>query len=174
MVSLRLNFFSFAVFELVMKIYHLKRMQFLPLSLVKAWEFFSSPRNLEKITPAHMKFRVLYISGGEKVYAGQIIRYKVNALPGITMHWVTEITHVKEPFHFIDEQRFGPYALWHHQHHFREVEGGVEMTDELNYAIPYGIVGRLANALFVEREVKAIFDHRFKVLEQYFAKEKND
>ena len=156
---------------LIMKIYHLKRTQFLPITLQEAWDFFSTPKNLEKITPAHMKFKVLYISGGEKTYAGQIIRYKVAVLPGISVNWMTEITQVNEPYLFVDEQRFGPYALWHHQHHFREVEGGVEMTDELNYAIPYGILGRLANSIFVEREVNTIFEHRFKILGQFFIKD---
>lgn len=117
-----------------------------------------------------MGFEILYISGGAKAYAGQIIRYNVNVLPGIKMHWVTEITQVKESVHFIDEQRFGPYALWHHQHHFKEVPGGVEMTDEVNYALPLGILGRLAHALFVGGEVKRIFDHRYRVLEKYFDK----
>jgi ligand-binding SRPBCC domain-containing protein len=155
-----------------MKIYNLTRTQFLPISLPEAWEFFSTPKNLSKITPEHMGFKILYISGGDKAYAGQIIRYHVSILPGIKVHWVTEITQVKEPSHFIDEQRFGPYALWHHQHHFKEVSGGVEMTDEVNYAIPLGLLGRLAHALFVGREVNRIFEHRFKVLEEYFRRAK--
>ena len=154
-----------------MKIYNIKRVQFLPISLEEAWEFFSSPRNLSKITPAKMNFRILYMSGGDKTYAGQLIRYKVNVLPGISVHWVTEITQVKELNHFIDEQRFGPYALWHHQHHFKAVPGGVEMTDEVNYAIPFGILGTLAHLIFVGREVNAIFEHRFKVLEAYFKRD---
>ena len=153
-----------------MKVYNLTRTQILPISLAQAWDFFSSPQNLSKITPKHMGFEILYISGGAKAYAGQIIRYNVNVLPGIKMHWVTEITQVKESAHFIDEQRFGPYALWHHQHHFKEVPGGVEMTDEVNYALPLGILGRLAHALFVGGEVKRIFDHRYRVLEKYFDK----
>lgn len=151
-----------------MKIYNLKRVQVLPISLAEAWAFFSTPRNLSKITPEHMGFKIVYISGGDKTYSGQIIRYKVSILPGITVNWTTEITHVQEPVYFVDEQRFGPYALWHHQHHFREVPGGVEMTDEVNYAVPLGLLGRLANWLFVEREVNRIFDHRFRVLADYF------
>jgi ligand-binding SRPBCC domain-containing protein len=151
-----------------MKIYNLKRAQFLPISLTEAWDFFSTPKNLSKITPERMGFEILYISGGEKAYAGQIIRYNVSVLPGVKLHWVTEITQVKEPLHFIDEQRFGPYALWHHQHHFKELEGGVEMTDEVNYAIGYGFIGRLAHWLFVGKEVNRIFDHRYQVLERYF------
>ncbi len=120
-----------------------------------------------------MGFDIQYISGGNKTYPGQIIRYKVKILGSIRVHWVTEITHVSEPNYFVDEQRFGPYALWHHQHHFKEVNGAVEMTDEVNYAIPFGFLGRLANWLFVGRQVNAIFDHRIEVLEDYFSKERN-
>ena len=157
-----------------MKIYTLKRTQILPLTIEEAWSFFSSPANLSKITPEHLGFKIRYMSGGPKMHAGQIIRYVVNGIPGIPMSWTTEITHVHEPYYFVDEQRFGPYALWHHQHHFREVEGGVEMTDEVNYAIPLGILGRLANWLFVEREVNRIFDHRFSVLESFFGQKKTE
>ncbi len=156
-----------------MKIYNLTREQLLPISIEQAWDFFSSPKNLAKITPSHMKFKLLYISGGDKAYAGQLIRYKINVLPFLPMHWVTEITQVKEPLHFIDEQRFGPYALWHHQHHFKEVSGGVLMTDEVNYAIALGLLGRFAHWLFVGKEVNTIFDHRFKALEDYFSNELN-
>lgn len=77
---------------------------------------------------------------------------------------------MQEPDYFVDEQRFGPYALWHHQHHFKEVKEGVEMTDEVNYAIPFGFLGRLANHFFVEREVNRIFNHRYEVLQKYFNK----
>ncbi len=153
-----------------MKIYNLRKEQFLPISLQEAWAFFSSPKNLAKITPEHMNFKILYQSGGDKAYAGQIIRYQINVLPFVPVHWVTEITQVKEPFHFIDEQRFGPYALWHHQHHFEEVKGGVLMTDEVNYAIPFGILGRFAHWLFVAKEVNRIFEHRFRTLEDFFSK----
>lgn len=154
-----------------MKIYHLKRKQFLPITLEEAWRFFSTPRNLASITPAYMNFNILYVSLEDKgVYPGQIIRYKVNILPGINVNWVTEITHVHKPYYFIDEQRFGPYALWHHQHHFEEVQGGIEMTDEVHYAIPFGFIGRLANWLFVDKKVNAIFDYRYAVLEKLFTK----
>lgn len=117
-----------------------------------------------------MGFKILYKSGGNTMYEGQIIRYKINVLPLIPMHWVTEITHVNNSQYFVDEQRFGPYALWHHQHWFKEVAGGVEMTDEVNYAIPLGPLGRLAHWLFVGREVNAIFNHRFQTLEKFFSK----
>jgi ligand-binding SRPBCC domain-containing protein len=157
-----------------MNVYNLKRIQQLPISMEEAWEFFSSPRNLGKITPPHMGFDILYLSGEGPMYPGQIIRYQISVLPGIKVHWVTEITHVAEPRFFVDEQRFGPYALWHHQHHFREIAGGIEMVDEVNYAIPWGILGRIAHALFVERQVNAIFDYRFRVLEEIFSKKPVD
>ena len=155
-----------------MRIYHLKRTQLLPITLQQAWDFFATPKNLGVITPAQMKFKILYVSGGTKMYAGQIMRYKVSVKPWLTVNWVTEITHVKEPYYFVDDQLSGPYSLWHHEHHFKEAEGGVEMTDELHYAIPFGIFGRLANAIFVEREVNSIFDFRSPVLETYFIKNK--
>ena len=156
-----------------MKIYTIQQKQFLPISIQEAWDFFSSPENLAKITPAKMNFRIIHNSGSGKIYAGQIIRYKVQVLPFYSVNWMTEITHVHAPFYFVDDQRFGPYALWHHQHHFKEVPGGVEMTDEVNYAIPMGPLGRLAHFIFVGREVNRIFEHRFKVLEAYFKGEKN-
>jgi ligand-binding SRPBCC domain-containing protein len=102
------------------------------------------------------------------MYAGQIINYKIKILPFYRARWTTEITHVQEPFYFVDEQRFGPYALWHHQHHFKEVPGGVEVTDDVHYAIPFGFLGRLANAVFVQRELNTIFEYRNAILQKYF------
>jgi ligand-binding SRPBCC domain-containing protein len=157
-----------------MKVYTLKRKQFLPLTISEAWDFFSTPKNLSRITPDAMGFQILYSSGGDKMYPGQLIRYLVTIMPLVSVHWVTEITHIDEPFYFVDEQRFGPYALWHHQHHFKEVPGGIEMTDEVNYAVPFGFIGQLTNWLFVERRVNAIFDYRFAMLEDFFGKNKTD
>lgn len=151
-----------------MHIYQLKRTQFLPIGIKDAWEFFATPKNLAVITPASMNFRMLSDSSGEKMVAGQIIKYKVRILPMVTVGWTTEITEVNEPFHFIDTQLSGPYSQWHHKHTFREVRGGVEMTDEVSYSIPFGILGRLANSVFVNREVNRIFDYRFKVLSDLF------
>ena len=115
-----------------------------------------------------MQFKIISRHHGEKMYPGQIIEYKVKPLLGIPLYWMTEITHVKEGSYFIDEQRFGPYALWHHQHHFQRIEGGVEMTDIVHYKIPLGLLGRLANTLFVARQLRQIFDYRFKKVEELF------
>ncbi|MEM7110570.1 MAG: SRPBCC family protein [Bacteroidota bacterium] len=151
-----------------MQVYKLERVQFLPITLDKAWDFFSSPRNLKEITPDYMKFVLTYISRKERMYAGQLISYLVHLLPGIPVRWTTEITHIHEPWYFVDEQRFGPYALRHDQHHFKKVKGDIEMTDIVTYAIPLGILGRFANWLFVGKKVRAIFDYRFEVLGKKF------
>jgi ligand-binding SRPBCC domain-containing protein len=151
------------------KTYTLRRETFLPTTLDKAWDFFTSPLNLAKITPKEMNFIVTSdFKEGTKVYAGMIITYKVSPLPGIKMNWMTEITQVKEKEYFIDEQRFGPYALWHHQHHFKEADGGILMTDMVNYAIGYGFIGRIANNLFVKKKLDEVFDYREEVIQQIF------
>ena len=154
-----------------MKVYTLIRKQVLPFAIEQAWDFFSSPRNLRRITPEYMQFRILHISGGEKMYAGQIIRYKLFALPFLPITWTTEITHVETHLYFVDEQRFGPYSMWHHQHKFQLVPEGVEMIDEVNYALPLGFIGRITHWLFVRRQLNVIFDYRYKVLEELMGKE---
>ncbi|GAB4244365.1 MAG: SRPBCC family protein [Ekhidna sp.] len=150
-------------------IYTLEVEQALPISLEEAWTFFSSSKNLERITPDHMGFR---ITSGEpgKMYPGQIISYKVAPLPGIKTSWVTEITHVEKGKFFVDEQRFGPYRMWHHEHHFEKRGEGVLMTDKVSYKIPFGFLGHIAQLLFVKKQLKGIFEYRVKVLEEMFGK----
>jgi ligand-binding SRPBCC domain-containing protein len=151
------------------KTYLLKTEQTIPISLNQAWDFFSSPLNLEKITPKDMDFVVTSdYNNHTTVYAGMIITYKVAPIFGIKMNWMTEITHVKEGEYFVDEQRSGPYALWHHQHHFKKIEGGVLMTDILNYAIPYGIIGRFINSALVAKQIEKIFDYRSQAIIKLF------
>lgn len=144
----------------VMKIYTLSKKQFLPISLDQAWAFFSAPINLKKITPEYMGFEIISDLGDGKMYPGQIISYIVTPILRIPLRWTTEITHVVDLKYFVDEQRFGPYAFWHHQHWFTEVEGGVEMSDIVNYGLPLGFLGRIANSLFVEHQLKKIFEYR--------------
>jgi ligand-binding SRPBCC domain-containing protein len=115
-----------------------------------------------------MSFSIISTFHGDRMYAGQIIEYKVVPMLGIPVYWMTEITHVESRKYFIDEQRFGPYALWHHQHHFKEIAGGVEMTDIVNYRMPLGFIGRMANDLFVKGELKSIFDFRSAKVEEMF------
>ena len=142
--------------------------QRLPITLDDAWSFFSNPVNLKEITPPHMGFVVTSKHHGEKMYPGQIIRYIVKPVLGIPLKWCTEITHVVEKKYFIDEQRFGPYAFWHHQHHFAEVDGGILMTDILNYKLPLGFLGDIVDSVFVHNEVEGIFKYRKKILTERF------
>ena len=147
------------------KVYSLKTVQQLPISLSEAWDFFSSPANLQKITPETMGFQIISKHHGEKMYAGQIIEYKVKPILDIPLYWMTEITQVVDKKYFIDEQRFGPYSLWHHQHHFEENANGVLMTDIVHYKLPFWILGDIANTLFVKQQLRDIFDYRFKKTE---------
>lgn len=143
--------------------------QKLPVTLEEAWKFFSSPANLEEITPPDMNF-VITTRPSDVMYPGMIITYKVTPLFGIKLNWMTEITHVKEKVYFIDNQKAGPFKIWHHQHHFKPVEGGIEMVDIITYAAPFGILGRWAEALMVDKRVKHIFEYRKKILEERFGK----
>lgn len=142
----------------------------LSISLDEAWDFFSSPHNLKDITPEHLDFKITNNSGQGKMYPGMLITYIVKPVLGIPMRWCTEITHVEDKKYFVDEQRFGPYSMWHHEHHFEEVDGGVMMRDKVSYAIPLGPIGQLANALFVGKEVRGIFEYREKVCDKIFGK----
>lgn len=151
-----------------MKVYTKEYKTFLPLDIDKAWDFFSSPRNLAKITPEHMGFIITSKFNDEKMYPGMLITYKVSPIMGIQMDWCTEITHVIDKKYFVDEQRFGPYAMWHHQHHFKVVDGGIEMTDIVNYAIPFGILGRMMNSIMVSNEIEKIFSYREKKIAELF------
>lgn len=150
-----------------MRIYRLHKTQQLPITIKKAWEFLCDPKNLKTITPDYMGFEIL---GGDdrKMYPGQIIKYIVTPVMGIPSQWVTEITHVKEEEYFVDEQRFGPYALWHHKHFIRPIKNGVEMEDIVDYKIPFGILGQMVHPIIVKPKLKEIFDYRTMKLEELF------
>lgn len=152
-----------------MKIYTLHKTQKLPISVETAWDFLSDPKNLKKITPEYMGFNI--ISGADRpMYSGQIIQYIVTPILNIKTKWVTEITHVEHMHYFVDEQRFGPYALWHHKHFIKEINGGVEMEDIIDYKIPLGILGQLAHPLLVKPKLNEIFNYRTEKLESLFGK----
>ncbi len=145
--------------------------QFIPRPMEEVWDFFSRPENLNAITPPDVSFEILSDIKAVKMYQGMIIQYKISPFLGIKLDWVTEITHTVEGHYFIDEQRFGPYALWHHQHHFEAVEGGVQMEDILHYKVPYGPIGTLVDRIFVGQKIESIFKYRYQAIEQLFAKE---
>lgn len=150
-----------------MKLYSIHTKQNLPISLEEAWNFIANPKNLEVITPKSMGFKTL--SGDDKeMFAGQIIHYYITPLFGIKLQWVTEITHVEDRKFFVDEQRFGPYAFWHHKHFLKEIEGGVEMEDIVHYKVPMGILGQLVHPFLVKPKLEEIFAFRQKKLIELF------
>lgn len=148
-------------------VYRLKKVQNLPISVEKAWDFLSDPGNLKTITPDYMGFKILE-GAEEKMYAGQIIKYIVTPVLGLPLRWVTEITQVEDQKYFVDEQRFGPYSLWHHKHFIKAIPGGVEMIDIVDYKLPLGMLGRIAHPLFVKRQLNQIFNYRYNKLVELF------
>jgi ligand-binding SRPBCC domain-containing protein len=150
-----------------MKIYTKSSKQNLPITIQEAWAFLSNPKNLKTITPDYMGF--IIESGADRpMFPGQIIEYIVTPVLGIKTKWVTEITHVQELLYFVDEQRFGPYSLWHHKHFLKEIPGGVEMEDVIHYKIPMGFIGQLAHPILVKPKLDEIFDYRRKKLIDLF------
>ncbi len=148
------------------KVYTLKHIQKLPIGIDEAWDFFSSPRNLQAITSKKLGFKIRTNDLAAKAYAGQIIEYTVSPVLGIPLYWMTEITHVEKNKYFVDEQRFGPYSMWHHQHHFKETASGLEMTDIVHYKLPLGFLGGIAHSLFVKKQLSQIFSFREKMIKE--------
>lgn len=154
-----------------MKIYTLHTKQNLPITLNEAWDFLSDPRNLKTITPEYMGFNIL--RGADRaMYQGQLIQYNVTPILGIPTKWVTEITHVVDKKFFVDEQRFGPYALWHHKHFIKEIPGGVEMEDIVDYKVPFGLLGQIVQPFIVAPKLNEIFEYRRKKLVELFGEYK--
>jgi len=145
----------------------LTQTQNLPLSLDQAWEFFSNPANLSRITPGWLAF-TLTCASPAPMYAGQILTYTIRPIPMVRLRWVTEVTHVQKPIFFVDEQRIGPYRFWHHQHHFQETDCGLRMTDQVHYALPFGPLGDLVHAMWVKKRLRSIFSYRRVVLSEFF------
>jgi ligand-binding SRPBCC domain-containing protein len=145
------------------EIYQLSAKINLPIPLEEAWKFLSDPSNLKVITPDYMGFHI--ISGTDRaMYAGQIITYKVSPLLGIKMNWVTEITHVEDRKYFVDEQRIGPYSMWHHKHFLKEIKNGTEITDVVHYRLPIALIANRFHAILVKPKLKEIFEYRTKAL----------
>lgn len=153
-----------------MSTHSLHRTQEIPAPVEAVWTFFSDPSNLSLITPPDMGFEVLSEPQGPVIYPGQLIEYRVKPILGIPVYWMTEITQVERLRYFIDEQRFGPYRFWHHQHHFRETAKGTEMTDIVHYRNPLGFIGDWADQLFVRQRLRGIFDFRLKKVEEVFGR----
>ena len=156
-----------------MALHQIHATQRIPLDLDEAWAFFSDPRNLKTITPPWLGM-TLTSTPPETMYPGLLITYQLSPLGPIRLSWVTEITHVVDHELFVDEQRFGPYRFWHHQHHFRAVPGGTEMGDIVSYDVGFGPIGEIVNKLTVGKRVASIFDYRKTVLDERFGLWKGD
>ncbi len=151
-----------------MKLYRLHSKQALPISREKAWTFLSNPNNLATITPDHMGFTIL--AGADRpMFPGQIIQYAVSPFPGYTTRWVTEITYMKQGEYFVDEQRFGPYSLWHHKHFINSISEGIEMEDIIDLKLPFGIFGQMGYPL-IKKQLEQIFEYRSQKLNELFGK----
>ncbi|MCK0192412.1 SRPBCC family protein [Arenibacter sp. F20364] len=151
-----------------MGFYQFKKKQEINASLEEVWKFISDPANLKKITPDYMGFDIISKDVPSEMYAGMIISYKVSPLFGIKTTWVTEITHLKENSYFVDEQRVGPYKIWHHQHRIQPTEKGTLMTDIVSYQPPLGLLGSVANTFIIKGKLNEIFDYRTKALDEIF------
>ena len=149
-------------------IYTMVAEQTVTASLEEMWDFFTLPKNLSKICPDNMEFKITN-QPADLTYAGQIITYVIKIFPGVKTNWITEITHLHDREFFVDEQRIGPYKMWHHEHHFRELEDGrVKMTDIVNYKLPFGIFGTIIAGNIIEKKVRDIFECRFRKIEELF------
>ena len=151
-----------------MAFYQFHKQQKIRTTIDEIWNFISSPANLKEITPDYMGFDITTKNLPDKMYAGMVISYGVSPLLGIKTTWVTEITHIIEKKYFVDEQRVGPYSLWHHQHILEPLEGGVLMSDIVSYQPPFGFLGALANKLIIKNKLNEIFDFRTKAIETKF------
>ena len=149
-------------------IYQLRRSQFLHANIDDVWSFASSPKNLQKITPKEMNFTITSKPLPGKMYPGMVITYRVSPLLNIRTTWVTEITQVEEKKYFVDEQRVGPYAMWHHEHFFDQLEDGVMMRDIITYKLPFHLLGSVVHSLFDKRKLESIFDFRVKKMDEIF------
>ena len=146
--------------------------QKLPISIDEAWDFLSSPNNLKLITPESMNFKIIDWDK-KKAYPGQIIQYTVSPVLGLKIKWVTEITQVIRNSYFIDEQRFGPYSFWHHKHFIKEIDNGILMDDVIHYKIPFGLIGRILNKIYVQNKLDKIFKYRENKLNEIFGNYSN-
>lgn len=152
-----------------MAFYQKHQEQLVNASLEEVWDFISSPKNLKEITPDYMGFDITSKDTPEKMYPGMIISYKVKPVAGIKTTWVTEITQVVDKKYFVDEQRIGPYAMWHHQHILEPLPNGkVLMKDIISYSPPFRFLGAIANSILIKKKLNEIFDYRTKAVEKKF------
>lgn len=151
--------------------HQIKFTQQLNASVEEIWDFIKDPRNLEKITPAKMGFKITIAPTKEQMYPGMMIGYTVKPIFNLRMEWLTEITHVHQLKYFVDEQRIGPYSIWHHEHILESNAKGVMMTDIITYRVPFGFIGKVMNKIFIKNQLKKIFKYRESILEKRYNKQ---
>lgn len=151
-----------------MKTYQIYRQQTLPITIEEAWTFFSSPYNLQKITPSEMNFKIISPVNEPEIFEGLHIEYRLSPILHIPFYWTSVITNLRRPYSFTDIQKKGPYALWEHKHSFRDTDNGTEVTDEVKYALPLGIIGSIVNSLIINKQLRKIFDFRETELKKIF------
>lgn len=153
-----------------MAFYQLIAEQNIPAPVSEVWKFISSPDNLKNITPEYLGFEMTTNGGNARMYPGMILAYKVSPILGIKLTWMSEITHVSDQEYFVDEQRIGPYKMWHHQHRITPIKGGVLMVDTVTYQPPFGLIGTIANTLIIKNQLNDIFEFRRLAVEKRFGK----
>ena len=150
-------------------IHRLLSTQVIPRPLDEVWEFFSTPKNLNALTPPEMSFQFTH-GVDEPMYLGQLIECRVQILPLIKATWLTEITHLKDHSYFVDEQRIGPYQFWYHEHRFTEIQAGTLTTDTVTYSIPLGYLGGdIIHSLLIRPKLQTIFSYRQLKLNELFS-----
>ena len=150
------------------KIYSLETKQIIDRPIEEIWSFFTNPKNLNQLTPSDMNFKILS-GNSDDFYEGKIISYSVNPFKFYNIKWVTEITKIKKNDFFIDEQRFGPYKMWHHEHHFiKNNDNTTTIYDKVIYKLPYGIIGKLSHKLFIKKRLLEIFNFRKKTIKKLY------
>jgi ligand-binding SRPBCC domain-containing protein len=157
-----------------MEIYYYKTEQLLPTDMNTAWDFFSSAKNLARITPPELDFNIVTQLDNKDIYQGMLIDYTVTPLFGIRFHLQTEIWKIKKPEMFIDKQLKGPYKIWEHTHRFVQKGKGVLMKDEVKYVLPFGFIGTMVHSLIVRKKIERIFNYRKEVLNKIFKENGND
>lgn len=151
-----------------MSLYQKRFTQFIPVPPDEVWAFIASPSNLKNITPPEMRFEIVTPELPEEMYAGMMVEYRLYVLPALKISWLTEITHIEDKSYFVDEQRIGPYAIWHHEHRIVAYENGTMMTDLLSYKLPFGFFGHVLNKLFISKRIQDIFNYRRTAVERFF------
>jgi ligand-binding SRPBCC domain-containing protein len=146
--------------------FRLERAQVVERPRREVFAFFADALNLERVTPAFLRFRITTPQPIE-MKPGTLIDYRLR-LYGVPVKWRTRIETFEPELSFTDVQIVGPYRRWRHRHDFVEVAGGTEVRDVVEYEMPLGPIGGWARRLFVARSLDRIFDFRRRAVAEVF------